>query len=428
MAVAIKQNCENQKSLIQRRAFSSWSIYTIVLFLVNPFILLIVSLINKRQQWAVNGFWLFCIYFGFTFITNSTGPDSYRYAEKFRVLANSDLSLGDFIGSLYSIKNQTVDFGEYLISYVVSRFTGDSRFLFAAYGAVFGFFYSRNIWYLLRRINYNSKPIIVLYILTFALINPIWDINGVRFWTATQIYIYAVLPLLLEGKKKNIWLAFGALFMHFSFMFPIILLLIYVFIGNKVHVYFVLFVSTLFVNSLDLYQVKNILLYMPELFQGRVGSYISEDIYINQVSSIMESNWYVKYFQLFVRIIASSFLIIIYFYKRVIFEKDRKILFLYSFSLLFYIYANIAALAPAGYRFFTVGNLMVFFVIINLLAYKIKVKWFAISKIIFIPLLIIIILVSLRRGTDYMSILTFIGNPFIAPLFEGSTPIINFIK
>ena len=47
-------------------------------------------------------------------------------------------------------ERDSIDFVEPLISTIVSSFTSNYKILFAIYGLIFGFFYSRNIWILLK--------------------------------------------------------------------------------------------------------------------------------------------------------------------------------------------------------------------------------------------------------------------------------------
>jgi hypothetical protein len=45
-----------------------------------------------------------------------------------------------------------------------------------------------------------------------------------------------------------------------------------------------------------------------------------------------------------------------------------------------------------------------------------------------VPTLLLLIIVSIRVGFDYLGIVTIIGNPFIAPFIEYDMPLIDLIK
>jgi hypothetical protein len=170
-----------------------------IVFLFWPILALRLSIINRDKEWAKNIFWIFCVYYGYTFIIPNVGSDAYSYAQTFHEFGLKCISISDMLSSLFKDKN--VDVLQPVISYTVSRFTNDSRILFATYALIFGYFYTNNLWYLFEKIDKKSSFILGVYILVFALICPIWRINGFRFWTATHIFLFGLLPYLLDGNK-----------------------------------------------------------------------------------------------------------------------------------------------------------------------------------------------------------------------------------
>ncbi len=124
--------------------------YTVgLVFLIWPFLALIESIKNYRESWAKNGIWLFVIFFGFTFVPR-IGNDSMGYIRQFHELHNANVSLYQILGRLYTEGSRSLDIIQILISFLVSRFTDDYRILFAIFGAIFGYFYSRNIFPLIN--------------------------------------------------------------------------------------------------------------------------------------------------------------------------------------------------------------------------------------------------------------------------------------
>ena len=116
----------------------------------------VTALSNYKQKEAKKIVYLFLIYYGLTFVVAQTGMDSYQYVRRFQY--NATLPFSDFfkiVGGLYS-SDTSVDIIEPFISFVVSRFTSDYRFLFAAYAALFGFFYLKSINLLYNR--YQENP------------------------------------------------------------------------------------------------------------------------------------------------------------------------------------------------------------------------------------------------------------------------------
>ena len=192
----------------------------LLLFFLWPMLSLFICIVKRNNLWSKNIFWLFCIYYGYTFLIPSEGSDAFGYAQNFIDFGKIDISTSNFFSSLYSNETNYVDILQPFISFLISRFTNDPRILFATFGMIFGYFYSRNLWFLFDKLNNRYSIIVGLYILVFALICPIWRINGFRFWTASQIFLFGVLPYLYEGNKKWISISALSIFVHFSFLFP----------------------------------------------------------------------------------------------------------------------------------------------------------------------------------------------------------------
>ena len=119
--------------------------YYFLLFLIWPFIAFITALTNYNTKEAKKVVYLFLVYYGLTFVVGNVGNDAERYAILLR--QNAELPFSDFfniIGGLYG-SDTTVDVVQPLISFIVSRFTNHHSILFAAYAALFGFFYLKSI-------------------------------------------------------------------------------------------------------------------------------------------------------------------------------------------------------------------------------------------------------------------------------------------
>lgn len=400
----------------------------LLFFLVWPMFSVFYSLLNRKMKGAKNILWLFCIYYGFTLVIFSEGTDSYAYAQKFIEIGRVDLTYQNFFSYLYAEDTNVVDVVEPIISFVLSRFTSNPKFLFATFGLIFGYFYSRNIFYLLEKISSEKFTITSLFILTFSLLCPIWSINGFRFWTATQIYLFGVMPYLMENKKKSILISALSIFVHFSFILPVVLVVVYAFVGVRRNVYFMLFIATTFIQQLDLESLREQMRVLPGLYQNRADSYVNEQVQTAGAQLFRTTNWYIRYNAIFNQLIVYTFLVTIYFQNSEVMKKSKNFMRLFCFALLFYSFANLAALVPQGGRFSIIGNLLVFFLIVIYITYVDNGKLINILKRLSVPILIIIILVSIRRGFDYTGILTLIGNPVIRIFVDSDTPIIDFIK
>jgi len=398
-------------------------------FLIWPFGLTLASLKRWNRPWSKNIFWLFCIFFGFTFIiAKEGGADSDRYAQLFKQYALTNPSLKALLSSFYAESSNFVDIAQPLITYIVSRFTHNPSVLFAVFGMIFGYFYSRNIWYVIEKFKGNFTPIIILYFLTFILINPIWNINAFRMWTAAQIFLFGALPYLFEKKSKMlIWSAVAVIF-HFSFLFPLAILTSFVFIKNRLNIFFFFFVIASFIHELNLQSLQSALSFFPAVFQSRIGSYTDAD-YAEFIRLQNQSiNWYVIFSSKALTYVTYLMVIFIYsFYRSILYER-KELMTLSCFSLYLYGWANIASLVPSGDRFVVVANSFVFIFLILFISGSPKDNVFYLPKILSIPLLVIFCIVTLRIGMDYFGLMTIFGNPILALIDSNYVPIIEGIK
>jgi len=139
--------------------------------LVWPFGMMISAFRQWEKPWSKNVFWIFCVFFGYTFIVaknDQSYKDSARIAQLLVYYANADMSLGELFRSFYSESSNMVDIVQPLIIFLVSRFTNSSRVLFTILAVIFGYFYSRNIWYVLGQIKSNITIVLFVYILKSA--------------------------------------------------------------------------------------------------------------------------------------------------------------------------------------------------------------------------------------------------------------------
>jgi len=415
-------------SLLPRIGFG-WFLY----LLIWPFGALITSLQQFRRPVAKTVFWLFCVYFGFSFVVPKDiagSADSARYATQLIEMHSKTVSFENLVFALYNPALGFVDIYQPLSTWIVSIFTDDPKWLFALFGAVFGFFYAQNIWLLLKRVNIKVGFVLFLFMLGFALTNPIWNINGVRMWTAAQVFMYGVLLYFLEEKKVRgiIWISISILF-HFSFLFPVSLFFAFIFIPDYLLVYFIFYLLTTLVKEINLIAVRDSLSFLPEVFQPRVDIYTNQDYAVSLKESASQLAWHVRFAQIAGRIVIYSWVISAFITQRYWQPYTQKIYKrLFAFALFIAGFANIASLVPSGGRFLTIANGLFYAVFVLILiqpALASKVRY---VKTLTVPLLLFSLIFSIRVGFDYMSFFTIIGNPLLVLTGIEQTPLIEFVK
>jgi hypothetical protein len=415
------------------KAKNTSSDYGVFLFLIWPFFAALFAIRNYRAAWAKDLIWFFVAFFGFTLTIVATDADeksdANRYRDKFVDMAAQKVSFENVTSLFYDEESQVLDVLESLIIFVVSRVSDNYHVLFAVFGLIFGYFYSRNIWYLIERVRGKMATDNIPIILTFAFIVGFWEINGFRFWTATHIFLYGALPYLFEGKKSKMGFAFLAALMHFSYLLPLMVLGLHTALGKRTNIYFALFVITFFVKELNLSQLGEFLSSnLPEIFLPRVKSYVNEDRATETVEIYAKANWYVVWYQLALKWSVAVFIVTIFLTGKKFLAVNKNYEKLFSFTLLMYSIANIFSLVPSGGRFVSLSNLFAIAFIFFYIQYAPLSR--AVKRIIpfAIPALSLYSIVSLRIGIEAMGILCLVGNPILRIFINADITVLEVLK
>ena len=411
-----------------------------ILTIVWPFFGLVNALRNWRQPWAMNVFWVVCAFMGAIQIYHPTGTilgdgsDAGRYVLELQVMHRSVNSFEEV--SRYFYDGDTNDVFCSALQFIVSRFTENGHVFFFVLAVIYGFFYSRNIWYILNRIRDQRIRWLWVMVAAFFLVCPIWNINGVRMWTALHVFVYGSMPYLLEGKKKPLVWSAASILIHHSFIFPIALLTLFYVLGRRISsnkrlttIFFAFYIATLTIKSLDLGALNAVLqAYLPDFYSDRIDGYVNEDALARNLESAAQNSWHVAFFNNLHYWINQILVVFTY----IIFKRNRKILSwllpLFSFSLLIYAFSNILACVPSGARYITISQM--FMVATFLLTFR----YWACDKVLarFMPIVMLLFAFSLifeiRKGFDYYGISVMIGNIFTSLIFEDNTPLIHYIK
>jgi hypothetical protein len=376
-----------------------------ILLLIFPIVSLILSIKNFQLGESKLIVYIFCVFFGLTLVLGNDKLDSFQYAQYLKDFeTNSNYTLDSFYDNFLT-SEKSLDIAQFSISFIVSKITFSHSLLFGIFALIFGFFYIKSIsnLYALYSLNKNYLSLVLLLIFVFNL-NPIFNINGFRFWTATWIFFYGVYEYFSKKDQKYFVFIFLSILFHFSFIIPVLIFFIYFSFGNHYKLYFYLLISSFFFSEL----VVNILPDYSYLFgEGiamKVSRYSNED-YIEKSgeltqNAIEEFKWYLflpgklmYYYLLFI------FFFILREFKTEI--KFIKVDFL-SFTLLFISFSNFVSFVPTMARFKTLSLLFIISYLINVLSilnFKFRFKIFLLGIIPFI----LGFIVSIRLGLDLIS-------------------------
>jgi len=406
---------------------SQHSIYAAGLFLIWPFLSIFFAFRNYHELWAKNIVWLFVAFFGYTMVISNADIDANRYRDQFIEISDGGEQT-NLVKGLYAEDTGYVDILKPLLDNLVSLFTNNYKILFLVYGLIFGFFFSRNLWLLLNRITHPATIISIFLLIIFAFINPIWNINGFRFWTAAQLFVYGCLLYFLEGNKKGLLIAFLSPFVHFSFMLPVAVLFIYLLLGNKLLFYFYFFMISMFISELNLESIKNnIEGVLPVVFELKVNNYTNVDYREQRVEAGKGVNWYVPFRTKALKYSVYIFLIVLFWKWRQQIKSNKQLYGLFSFVLFFFGIANIVSSIPSGGRFLNIA-FSLSIALTFLFVQKFHDKFINFVLKFSTPALLLYLIVTIRMGFDTIGLTTIIGNPLIALLMEGDKALIELIK
>ena len=403
-------------------------LYYLVSF-ISPILGLLISIKWRYKPWAKNLFWIFCSFTGLVIIFSySDSNDIYRYSLQLKDFYYLKISINELIQ--YFFTQEGVDIYQLIIVFITSRFTDNAHILFLIYAIIYGFFFSRNIWFIYEKKNNNNRSNhIGILILFIALIWPIWQIAGARFGTAFQLFIYGAMPYVYEkDKSKLIFLLLSPL-VHFSFLFPICVFFLYLIVPKKQNMVTVFYVITLFIKEVNLPNLNDFLIsHLPAFLHKRIDSYVNEE-YLMEV--VNESSYYAFHFIFMNQVgyILIQILLFCTFYVNLRYIKDNnKIKNFFFFSVLLYSFSNIMALIPDGSRFLSLSQVFLLISVVFCFSeLKVSNKF---RKRVIHPLSILMIIpmiIKLRIGCDYYGF-SLLGNFISVFLIEDVRPIIDYIK
>lgn len=397
--------------------------YAALLFLIWPFLSAATAFRYYKSNWGKNVLWAFFVFYGFTFAigTESESSDIVRYIAEYQELHSEEMTLSR--GLEYYEESGEIDVLRTILAISLSRVSDSQPLLTLTYAVIFGFFFSRNLWYIMQRLNGKLQYITILLVACFFFVNPIWNINGFRMWTAAHIFLYGLLPFLCEGKVRYLIVSLLSMAVHFAFLVPVGVLLGYIILGNRLTLYFGIFLFTAFFAEVNLSAFNNLMeAYAPEALQERTSSYRVEGPSapgMAVASSGQSRRWYAVWYNRALRYSVMALLIGLFVTGREFFTNHKYWMNLFCFSLCMYSAANLLGSLPSGSRFFTVANLSALPLLILYIQNVPREKVMKRFIIGVSPGLLLFAVVALRIGLYSMSATAILGNPVVAYFMMG---------
>lgn len=362
-----------------------------VLFILSPFLSFLISLRDLSSKSSYCVLIGICLLFGLNYnVTNDRSAehnlDGSYYRELFeRDYVGSVTSVQDILDNYFSFSSEkNTDVYVDIVSLLVSRFTSNYHLLFLVYAAIFTFFMLKSLKYLLTSTEFQNGSFVCLILVFLFLQNDIFNINGVRFWTAAWISVYSLFKFFLDNKKVYVLLALITPLIHPSFFLFLFLLIFSAVFNNVSSKLGTLLLISIIISPFLILLVQLVdYNYFPVFFVRYLDLYTS-DVAIREYGERSLSSMYYIVSTLFraaslvyVNILAVKIS------KKV--TKDSNFYSLSNFLILFIIFCNLTTLFPSiGVRFIVLTYPLIAYLWINIFGIKQESAWIKVLPVFFI--------------------------------------------
>jgi hypothetical protein len=384
------------------------NIFNMIFFVLWPLGAFFYSLYHYERKESKIIIILFTAIFGYSMVAESKGLDLYRMLHSLPVYA--DFTAEGFLkytGMMYSNPNsESIDFYRDIVTFIVSRFTNDGRWLMTVFGLIAGFVFTRTIDLFIFS-QYKRNLYIAILLICFSFIIGIDHLAGVRFGLAAFVFFTGALKFIQTPNLKFFLLAALSSLIHFSFLPLAGLLLLFLLMkkSDKI-VYLLLFISIL----------------LPRLFNrpileysGVLGQAIEKrtEMYYGLVSELNYGSntiWYVRYRVILIMVFAISVLIIA-FLKRKQLNANKYIKDIFLFDVIILAFVNFTRNIPHyGYRFQFVFLMFFFFYLFKLFNSNLQSLLLKRVVLLALPFSSLMIAYGLRSILFFTSPILYLGN------------------
>jgi hypothetical protein len=393
-----------------------------IMFLVWPFFALLFAVVNWRAPWSKNIVWLFCGFFGFTFYIPPGGPDANRYRDWLINYNHSGTKLSEWIPVVLSGEvGKGGDFLEPIIRGLIGSYTDDYRILFCVYGLIMGYFLTRNIWFVLDRLNGKIPILSIPFLLVIIFGIGIWQINGFRFWTASHIFIFGLIQLYYFKRTK---LGYGillfAIITHITFLIPLLIVFISKLLPHNSKFLFIVIILSFIFGNIPISSVLNIL--PDSIFpagQKYIKAYLLSDVAQNYIDIQGSKRWFLKLNDILAKF-SFSLLCLLYLVLGTRLKKlSSQLSDLMIFAILNLALFNFLALFPSMGRFFKLSQIIICMYFVFYIAHsKHILEKYALAVIFAIPLLLNTA-IQIRIGLDFIGPSPIFTSPMFAWALEA---------
>lgn len=325
----------------------------IFLFMLSPFIAFLYALNRIQTKSSYVVFFLFAIFFGLAFtvsnVRTENSADGISYRSEFEQYQYvSEYTYYDGLEGFLTFDDGKKDYYFDTIAFYLSRITDNYHFLFMFFAVVFAFFQLKAFSFFTSERNFNNSLFCILLAFLFTY-NQIFNINGMRFWTAAWVGVYCICQIFRNGDKKYFLLAICTPFFHGAFWVYVGMVLIAYSFRKFEKIWIFFFVISFFISSFAVELVQNANNYLPSFLAKLVDSYTRVEL-IQARQQAGTGYWIIgKIFDILVRIYI-NLLVFLFIRDRKRIEQEHRSMYL--FLLVWMVFVNFAMPIPSlGSRF-----------------------------------------------------------------------------
>lgn len=260
------------------------------LSLINPFISAIISLRDIRDGVSHRILYLWFLIFGIGFCALDESADSFRYVEDFIIEHRySWTQYLEIVREWFTFESNIKDIYTLTVNVFVGHFSDNYHWAFFIYAVIFGFFYIKSLRIFIKNDRVSKNYVFYSLLFMFCFSNPIFNINGVRFWTAAWIGVYVTLNLFLEKDYKKLPLLLFLPLIHGTSVLWIVIMGVAFLLQRFQSLTIIIYVASAFVTSASyLNNLSDFSYLLPQFMQNQIWSYTESDMALERLAGQSE--------------------------------------------------------------------------------------------------------------------------------------------
>lgn len=262
-----------------------------ILLFLNPFLSGVSSLRNIRDGVSHYLLYLWFLIFGIGFCAQNKMADSYRYVEDFMEEHNYSWSqYVNVVKEWFTFESNIKDIYTLTVNVLVGQFTSNYHWTYLIYATIFGFFYIKSLRVFVENQNITNNFVFYALLFIFCFSNPIFNINGVRFWTSAWVGVYVALCLFVKNDYSKLPLLILMPLMHGSSVIWIVVIVVALLLSRFQKLVIVLYVASAFVSAVSFLNVlSDYSDWLPQFMQDQIWSYTESDYAMERMSGAVQN-------------------------------------------------------------------------------------------------------------------------------------------